>query len=63
MENQNRNRKAPNRSRLSDNELLEKIRKERSERPSEFTQSSCASAKPTMAFCMSSANEVIAKWL
>lgn len=63
MENQTNTRKAPNRSRLSDKELLDKIRKERAERPSEFTPSSCGAARPAMSFCISSANEVIAKWL
>lgn len=55
-------RKAPNRSKITDKELAEKIRKERSERPDEFI-TACASSSPKKSYCMSSAAEVIAKWL
>lgn len=63
MEKTSIDRKAPNRSRISDRELAEKIRRERSERPTEFVYSSCASSNPKKTFCTSSAVEVIAKWL
>ncbi|MDE5976430.1 MAG: hypothetical protein K2G69_07765 [Muribaculaceae bacterium] len=53
----------PSRSRLSDKELAAKIRRERAERPSEFVKSTCGFSNSNGSYCVSSVNEVIAKWL
>lgn len=63
MEKECVSKKSPTRTRISDKELAEKIRRDRAERPSEFVSASYGSTDSTSSYYMSSVNEVIAKWL